>query len=530
MHPEIINPYQLDRDRSGDRAFIVDLGLDTLLNSVPFRCSDSREVAKRVLAEMGSDLDTVAYRQEAFQDLISDGNLRSAVQDYVKKMDGLEYKLEYFRSRPNWQNGLDLIRQYRDFIENRSDLSSAGSRALKEVDSYFGKIESSKQFVELCYFIDRINNMEGIDFRVYLDNNGSPVRMSALELAERKSTERPRISLIERWLGRKDEGQSLRDAGETNRLGKIIQEYMDKQFTAIVMAYLGQIREATEVLEPLDFYASFAEYFTRLRDVGFDICKPTLLPPDERKMRVTDARNPLLVEARVLSAKNGRFHLFPKIGKRDKKVIPNDIHHDAESNMFIITGPNNGGKTTYVKAIGLVQLLSQKGLFVPAKSAEMCFVDGIYTHFVTPEDITKGEGRYRNELRRIKDIIENATPYSLVILDEPCGGTSHEEGERQSLALLDGFHQLGSTTYFTTHMHLLTKEIDSGRYPAARNLSVECLYDVKEITYTYKVKSGAFGKSFGEEIAREFGLMPEDITATISKRAEEKGFSGILRK
>lgn len=529
QHPEIINPYNLDKDRAGDTTFVVDLGLDTLLNSVPFHCSESRDPAKRVLAEMGSDMNTVAYRQDVLQDLVSDRNLRGIIQDYVKSLNGLEYKLEYFRGRPNWQNGLDLIKQYRDFIDNRSDLGNANSKALKEVDSYFDMLRGSASFTELCDFLERIDNLKGIDFRVYLDKNGLPVRMSALELAEGKPEERPRKPLIERWLGKRDDGQSLRGAGEPNKLGKIIQEYMDKQFTTIVMAYLGQIREVTELLEPLDFYASFAEYFTRLREVGFDICKPTLLPLAERRMTVTNARNPLLVEARILSARNGRFHLLPKTGRGDKKVIPNDINHNLDGNMFIITGPNNGGKTTYVKTVGLVQLMAQKGLFVPAKSAEMSFVDGIYTHFVTPEDITKGEGRYRNELRRIKDVIESATPYSLVILDEPCGGTSHEEGERQSLALLDGFHKLSSTTYFTTHMHLLTKEVDSGRYPAARNLSVECLYDGKEIKYTYKVKAGAFGKSFGEEIARELGLMPENIIDTISKRAEEKGFRSILR-
>jgi DNA mismatch repair protein MutS len=174
-------------------------------------------------------------------------------------------------------------------------------------------------------------------------------------------------------------------------------------------------------------------------------------------------------------------------------------------------------------------LLSQKGLCGPAESAEVSLAEGVYTHFVAPDDLTKGEGRYRNELRRMKEIFERATPFSLVILDEPCGGTSFEEGQRQSLALLDGFHRLGSTTYFTTHMHMVAREVDSGRYPAAKNLSVECSYDGKRIHYTYKVREGAFGKSFGEEIAREIGLMPEGITETISKRAEEKGFKSILR-
>ena len=174
--------------------------------------------------------------------------------------------------------------------------------------------------------------------------------------------------------------------------------------------------------------------------------------------------------------------------------------------------------------------MSQKGLFVPAESAEVSFVDGIYTHFVTPDDITKGEGRYRNELIRVKEIFEAATPYSLVILDEPCGGTSYEEGCHQSLVVLDGLHKLGPATYFTTHMHTVAKEVDGSRYPAAKNLSAECLYDGTKIKYTYKIRPGAAGKSYGEEIARDVGLMPETISQIVSKRAEKQGYGDIIRK
>jgi DNA mismatch repair ATPase MutS len=117
-----------------------------------------------------------------------------------------------------------------------------------------------------------------------------------------------------------------------------------------------------------------------------------------------------------------------------------------------------------------------------------------------------------------------------VILDEPCGGTSYEEGCRQSLVVLDGIHKLGPATYYTTHMHPVAEAVDSGRYPAARNLSVECRYDGKKIKYTYKVKAGASGRSYGEEIARDIGLMPEKIEELVSKGAEKRGYAEIIRK
>jgi len=520
-------------------AFVDDLGIETFLDSVPFYSQDTRQLAMEILVDLGSNKDTVGYRQEVFNDLISDANLRTNVQKCIMDLSEIQDKVSIYKGgpsptrKPTMTKGFNLLRKYRDSINNLPDISSANSIALKDVNLYFRSIRESDEFSNLCELVERFENLDGVDFRVFLDGDGSPNKMSAMELAEKKPDSRKVPTLLQRLLGigKRGEGQSLKDYSGLNKLGEIIQEYIDKQFIPAINKYTDQIKEATRLLEPLDFYAGFADYFLNLKRRGFDICRPTLLPMEERRMTVRNARNPLLVEA-----KSNGSGCLPAITRPLftasilTKIVPNDIVNNADENMFIITGPNNGGKTTYVKTIGLIQLLSQKGLFVPAKSADVSFVDGMYTHFISPDDITKGEGRYRNELRRIKEIFEKATPYSLVILDEPCGGTSYEEGQRQSLALLDGFHRLGPTTYFTTHMHLLTKEIDGGRYPAARNLSVECMYDGKEITYTYKVQTGAFGKSFGEEIARELGLMPDDIKETVLRRAEKEGYGDKLRE
>ena len=526
-HPDILDPYHLGKDISRDRAFAADIGLDVVLSSVPFYSADSRELARSVMIDMNSDLETVQYRQEALLEFLSDADLRGKVQVYVRRLNDLEYKLRGFTERANLESGLALLRSYRESFDHLPDLDSAKSRVLTEVASYLNGIGESQGFSTLCTFLDRMDNSAELVFRVSLDRNGTPVKMYALGLDQAEDDKHTVIAALDRLACRKRHEQSLRGGGGPNQLGRVIQEYADRQFIPIIKACVGQIQDITDLLEPLDFYASFAEFFARLRDEQFDVCRPTLWPREERRMAVSKARNPILLE--TTSASSGNFlRRRPRPGS--EQVVPNDIANDCDKNLFVITGPNNGGKTTYVKTVGLVQLMSQCGLLVPAESADVSFVDGIYTHFVAPEDITKGEGRYRNELRRMKEILEKATPYSLVILDEPCGGTSYEEGLRQSLALLDGFHRLGPAVYFTTHMHLVAKEVDSGRYPAAKNLSVECLDEGGKLTYTYRVKEGASDRSYGEEIAREVGLMPENIMETVSRGAEEKGYGSVLRR
>lgn len=475
QQPEIINPYGLCRDSSEDTTFVKDLSLDTLLRSVPFTSYGAVDFASQVLSGIDSDDRTGRYRQDVFEELVTDSELRGNLERLVIGLEELRIIYEAWRTPAK---NLFLLRSYKELMQNLPDLTNVRSKALKEVNNYLNQVRGSDEFSELCEFLERIKEMIGIDFRISLsESHGS-------ELCGLEDT---------------------------------IQKHINKQLADVIQLYRSnsQIANIKQLLGPLDFYVGFAKYFVELREKGFDICRPTLLPKEERRMNVKNARNPLLIEARTT---NGY------------RVVPNDVGYDPTKNIFIITGPNNGGKTTYVKTVGLIQLMAQKGLYVPAESAEVSFVDGIYTHFVAPDDITKGEGRYRNELRRIKEIFERATPYSLVILDEPCGGTSYEEGQRQSLVLLDGLHQLGAATYFTTHMHPLAKEIDSGRYPAGKNLQVECVDDGEKLRYTYRVIPGSSGKSYGKEIAREIGLTPDGLMAMILGKAKKGGYTGLLRK
>lgn len=146
-------------------------------------------------------------------------------------------------------------------------------------------------------------------------------------------------------------------------------------------------------------------------------------------------------------------------------------------------------------------------------------VDNIYTHFVTADDVTKGEGRYRNELRRLREIFEKATPFSIALIDEPCGGTSVREGGEQSLHILDGFHKIGCPTYFSTHIHEVAEEVDNnGRYPCAKNLQVEVHENGNGLEFTYRIIPGRAGKSYAVEVAEKYEMGPSHIKEIIRVR------------
>ncbi len=144
----------------------------------------------------------------------------------------------------------------------------------------------------------------------------------------------------------------------------------------------------------------------------------------------------------------------------------------------------------------------------------------IFTHFIKSDDLTRGDGRYAAELRKVKRIFEKATPASLVILDEPCSGTSHQEGVEQSMILLRAFHKLGCAVYFVTHMHEIARRIETSSLHAAANLSVGISFENGKPVLDYTIREGAGQKSYGLELAEAMGLGSDQLDELIRSRIE----------
>jgi len=135
-------------------------------------------------------------------------------------------------------------------------------------------------------------------------------------------------------------------------------------------------------------------------------------------------------------------HPFTEL--QGKETVANDYQASDEERLLLVTGANNGGKTFYSKAVGSAHLLAQRGLSIPASIGRIGIVDDVYTHFVDQDDPVEGEGRYKFELRRMSEILDNCTPRSLIIVDEPCGGTDPNMGQVQSSYFLEALSETGA--------------------------------------------------------------------------------------
>lgn len=208
-----------------------------------------------------------------------------------------------------------------------------------------------------------------------------------------------------------------------------------------------------------------------------------------------------------IDIKDGR-HPVVELMLQDEVFIPNDIYIDKKSNrMSIITGPNMSGKSTYMRQTALIVLMTQIGSFVPAKSARISIVDKIFTRIGASDDLTAGQSTFMVEMSEVADILHNATPDSLVVLDEVGRGTSTYDGVSIARAVAEHIctsKKLGCKTLFATHYHELIgleNELDG-----VKNYSIAVNKHGGNIRFLRKIVRGGVDESYGVDVAKLAGL------------------------
>ncbi len=224
---------------------------------------------------------------------------------------------------------------------------------------------------------------------------------------------------------------------------------------------------------------------------------------------------------------NGELHAKALINpiialKTDGALIPNDIDFDDNAKIFVITGPNRGGKSVLTCAVGLSVVLAQLGLPVVADSFELSPADRIMTHFPTGSEDTVEKGRLGEECARLGEIFEKVTDRSLVLLDESLSSTGSYEGAYIASEVLEGFSLAGCRCIFSTHLHDLAasvEKINSECLPRGGVRIDNMVAEVCDGDRTFRiVRKMPDGKSYAKDIADKYGLSSEKIFEKISHR------------
>ena len=274
----------------------------------------------------------------------------------------------------------------------------------------------------------------------------------------------------------------------------VLEAKLFEDVRAQIAAQVNRVQKTADAVAALDVFVSFAEVSSRnnyrrpIVDLG-DI------------IEITEGRHPVVEQM---------LHGVP--------FVPNDVLLDNRENQIaVITGPNMAGKSTYMRQVALITIMAQIGCFVPAKTAHIGIVDGVYTRVGASDDLSAGQSTFMVEMSEVADILKNATSKSLLILDEIGRGTSTFDGMSIAHAVLEHIadrKKLGAKTLFATHYHELT-DLENA-YPNIRNYNVAVKKRGEDITFLRRIISGGADDSYGIEVAKLAG-----IPNSVVKRARE---------
>jgi len=244
-----------------------------------------------------------------------------------------------------------------------------------------------------------------------------------------------------------------------------------------IQAETPKVQQLANTLALVDVLASLAEV-----SVNYHYVRPSF--NFDRTVEVVDARHPVIEKV----MKQSRF-------------VANDVMMPADVDVLLITGPNMGGKSTYMRQIASLVVMAQMGCFVPAKSAKLMVFDQIFTRIGASDDLVSGQSTFMVEMSETNFALRHATENSLLIFDEIGRGTATFDGMALAQAIIEYItSRLHAKTLFSTHYHELT--MLEHEVTSLKNVQVCVAEENDQITFLYKVKPGAMNKSYGINVAR----------------------------
>ena len=274
---------------------------------------------------------------------------------------------------------------------------------------------------------------------------------------------------------------------------QLFQEVLDE-----IRSYLPKLQRLSRVLAQIDCFATLAEASS-----AGGYVRPSFT---EDELEIVSGKHPILDEI-----------------MKNPSYVANSVRMDREKNILLITGPNMGGKSTYMRQTALIVIMAQIGCFVPARSCRMPVFDKIFTRIGASDDILSGQSTFMVEMNEANRALQEATENSLILFDEIGRGTSTYDGMALAQAMIEYIAAcIHAKTMFSTHYHELTSLSDS--IGTVRNVHVVVKEENESVTFLYKVKDGPAGHSYGINVARLAGLPASVIerASGLQKELESK--------
>ena len=303
----------------------------------------------------------------------------------------------------------------------------------------------------------------------------------------------------------KEEWNYVRKQTLTNAERFVTQELKEKE-DAILHAEERAVRLEMELF--IELVKRIKEYVLPLQKLAQVLAEADALYSLAVVSEQAGFVKPIFHEERIIEIVNGRHPIIEEIDKKSK-YIPNNLYMSKNCNVQIITGPNMGGKSTFMRQVVITIIMAQIGCYVPAEKAVLPLFDKVFTRIGASDDILSGQSTFMVEMMEANHALQNATEKSFILFDEIGRGTSTYDGMALAQAMLEYIATcIGAKTLFSTHYHELTSLEDSNE--SIKNVHVEVHEEDDEVTFLYKVKEGRADRSYGINVAR-LAKLPDSV-------------------
>lgn len=455
-----------------------DLGLSLIVPALDIDRRHSRFIAE-VLGELNPDPEIIKFRQEILEDLLALPELVAGLTDLLPQLGALA---TYGRGGGGWgeepspifrlTTRLSELEHFVSCVEGLSvALGAAGANlrasGLVALRSFVEEVRAAPDYQSLLEKLPGLRELlrqaGSITVGINLDNQLRPASATLLSINPGhfggKSNFLERL-LAGDWTANNTRGltalyraQEGKTSAPEHELFRDLNELLEKIISPVAEALAQYTRLNSGpfvLLEPeVAFYLGAVKLTNELRALGLPLCRPEIAPACEKICQISGVYS-LDLALRLRARLNTQNPAL--------SIVPNDVNFGPEANIFILTGPNSGGKTTYTRAVGQAQVLFQAGLLIPGLRARISPVDAIFTHFSTAERLDTNGGRLEEELGRLEQIFSAATSTSLILLNEPLASTDHISARALSKEILAGLCLLGARTIYVTHLYELVED------------------------------------------------------------------------
>jgi DNA mismatch repair protein MutS2 len=387
---------------------------------------------------------------------------------------------------------LDILRALKNTVDKLSQAFEHAPGPLARITAFATGVQQSDAWAHLASLLDYESNLATIDLRVRLGHDGE-IRSFAIQRVAENQDNPWYTSPLRRLLTRFSllfRGLHVR---RSELLGRLVESVFDEMQEVWLLLY--------QTLLDLELYVAALRFRSLAKSKGLEVCLPELTAVSG-------------------SASSSFTKLFnPFLLLESAPPVPCDISHGAHA-ISIVTGPNSGGKTRLLQAVGLSQLLAQAGLFVPAASARLALRNGMFVSLVQQIEADQAEGRLGTELSRIRRLFESLPFGGLAILDELCSGTNPTEGEEIFQLLIELLGELSPVAFISTHFLGLAARLERDRPVELTFVEVELGPSGRP---TYRFVPGVAKTSLARGVAERLGVTRESLRALLDSRRAEQG-------